>query len=1088
MMNNQTARQVMIERRKLRDRTAREKKRYAVYQKAKLKVENKAQKIIKRALERVAQTRADRIAREILTSDTARFNINSNEFGARVFKKVRERIGDRQITLGTSNGKFRCLNYRNLNKIIESMEMENFGVEESAGDIHYLRAQNIVHSGVLTTERLVNPNELEIRLPWQGDDINGSFFKWFHNTDLDLSELQIFPKNEQLTAEDDSCFVHALKMSGQLTNVQLQSVRHKHITREMSQKKIKEIAESMGLYITVRRPEANGQLRKYGIKNDNPIKLGLIEKHYFIIKKIDVSSYALKNYESIRDLPDWNRIVKRRANGTYMNSNARQIESYEVVKILLENKDALLTEIPLDELYHTLYYKTTPQIEHLEYNDELCLREKSAAQCSGYITEEQAELLNKEQEQKDAEVCPKQPTAKKAGSRRKRRKIRATVKVFFDFETTTDSKIHIPYLVRCSQLKKTFCGPTCGLEMMKALSDKFPDKDLFLVAHNLGYDWRFLEKYLSNISLIERGTSLMRGSGVFRHPNKAQVEHRITVQDSYSFLSCKLSKFGEMFKLPIEKEILPYSIYTNANVDKRYLPLDIVLDNREMFNKKEFEAKLRETGCVDKNDIVDIIKYSAYYCKRDVEVLEKGYNKFAEWMLEVANLDINNFCSAAQLANCVLDNDGVYEDVPQVALHVREFIQRSMVGGRTMSCENMMWWIKETLADFDAVSLYPSAQHRLGGYLKGKPKVLNTTQYEDIKNYDGYFIEIKITKVGKNRKFPLMSRITNTGGRLWTNDMVGRTMHVDKTSLEDLIEFQKVEFEIIRGYYYDEGRNLNLKTVVRKIFEERKRYKKEGNPIEQTFKLLLNSPYGKTLLKPIENEVKYLDFHGETPEKIKGETNKYIAKYYNSVIEFSDMSETRKKVKLAKQIDKHFNHAHCGVEVLSMSKRIMNEVMCLAEDNDIDIYYQDTDSMHIKDAEVKKLAQLFHKKYGRELIGKELGQFHGDFNSDILQGNIVSREAIFLGKKAYLDVLVSDDSPNVEDFHVRLKGIPDTAFKYYCKQHDLTPFQVYEKLYNGEELTFDLVCDGTVPRFMYNKDGSVSSKTLFKRRVKFGKK
>ena len=31
-----------------------------------------------------------------------------------------------------------------------------------------------------------------------------------------------------------------------------------------------------------------------------------------------------------------------------------------------------------------------------------------------------------------------------------------------------------------------------------------------------------------------------------------------------------------------------------------------------------------------------------------------------------------------------------------------------------------------------------------------------------------------------------------------------------------------------------------------------------------------------------------------------------------------------------------------------MSKRVMNEVMCLAEDNELGIKYQDTDSMHIE--------------------------------------------------------------------------------------------------------------------------------------------
>lgn len=34
--------------------------------------------------------------------------------------------------------------------------------------------------------------------------------------------------------------------------------------------------------------------------------------------------------------------------------------------------------------------------------------------------------------------------------------------------------------------------------------------------------------------------------------------------------------------------------------------------------------------------------------------------------------------------------------------------------------------------------------------------------------------------------------------------------------------------------------------------------------------------------------------------------------------------------------------------ILDQSKRLMNEVCCLAEDLGIDIYYTDTDSMHIE--------------------------------------------------------------------------------------------------------------------------------------------
>lgn len=48
----------------------------------------------------------------------------------------------------------------------------------------------------------------------------------------------------------------------------------------------------------------------------------------------------------------------------------------------------------------------------------------------------------------------------------------------------------------------------------------------------------------------------------------------------------------------------------------------------------------------------------------------------------------------------------------------------------------------------------------------------------------------------------------------------------------------------------------------------------------------------------------------------------------------------------------------------------MNEVMCLAEDHGIEIYYQDTDSMHIAKDDIPKLSNIFMTKYNRELIGK----------------------------------------------------------------------------------------------------------------------
>ena len=102
-------------------------------------------------------------------------------------------------------------------------------------------------------------------------------------------------------------------------------------------------------------------------------------------------------------------------------------------------------------------------------------------------------------------------------------------------------------------------------------------------------------------------------------------------------------------------------------------------------------------------------------------------------------------------------------------------------------------------------------------------------------------------------------------------------------------------------------------------------------------------------------------------------------------IESSIKVGDRYYIKKIKSVLNHFNYVHCGVEILSMSKRVMNEVMVLADDNKLNIWYQDTDSMHINYEEVETLAKLFKEKYNRELIGNGMGQFHIDF--DMLNAN-----------------------------------------------------------------------------------------------------
>ena len=82
----------------------------------------------------------------------------------------------------------------------------------------------------------------------------------------------------------------------------------------------------------------------------------------------------------------------------------------------------------------------------------------------------------------------------------------------------------------------------------------------------------------------------------------------------------------------------------------------------------------------------------------------------------------------------------------------------------------------------------------------------------------------------------------------------------------------------------------------------------------------------------------------------------------------------------------------------------MNEVMTLAEDEGLNIWYQDTDSMHMNYEEVEVLALAFKNKYNRDLIGEDMSQFHIDFDLDgaAEKADIYSTESYCLAKQNIL--------------------------------------------------------------------------------------
>lgn len=916
--------------------------------------------------------------------------------------------------------------------------------------------------------------------------ISGAFFPYINKSKIHLLRQGIFSKFDQ---EDYkiNCLILCFLNANFPTEI-IEKLKLFVKDRVVPKKDLKLIAENTKTKIILHSFRTqNDKTHKDSEKvqkevfdskeNKYTIEIGYInqfdnsEGHYFLIEDTIYSSYSIENYDSIKDEKEFHNIVGK-TDGKYKRSKERKINTMKAINIMLKNKDTFFTPISLEQhnVAATQYYSNF---------------DKSAINAINHDST------------KDKPIIPK---CKKEDQK--------TLNIFFDFETYAHSKTkeHIPYLCAFTseklKLSKSFRGEDCGLQMLKYLlfiyRKDYKNYIFNMIAHNVSYDFNFIVRHLTRIdSQISNGKNIYAISAQFN-------EMKLYFKDSYKMISSPLSEFGNMFKLDQQKEIMCYDIYNEKTIIKESYSLDKI---KKKFSEEEYNLFIKNVekwNLLKPRNRFNHIEYSQNYCIIDCEVLEKGYNKFSEMVKDAIKMEVNDFLTSAALADNYLINELCYEGCFSICGIVRMFIQSCVVGGRCMTADNKPQYFEEQINDFDAVSLYPSAMNRIPGFLKGHPKLIeNIPDYIALKkkNYDGYFVEVEFKNgLPKKRAFPLLSYVNKDGIRIFSNDV--KTARVDKFCLEDVIKYHEVKEEDIiikQGYYFNEGRNNKINEIIKKIFESRLKYKDEKNPIEQIFKLIMNSSYGKTILKDQESEV-----------KIFTDINKFevfLSINYNWIKYYNFITDKIIRVEMHKTIDNHYNRAHIGSEILSMSKRIMNEVMCLAEDNKINIYYQDTDSMHLKNCDIETLKKLFKNKYNRELSGENMGQFHTDFSFYDKNGvkrkdvkNIISVKLIALGKKCYIDKLrgelpnkdniyptVEEEKNFIYDYHIRLKGIPNNSIFNYVEKNKLeSPLQIYENLYKGKKITFDLLCDGLKARFKFDaKNYKISSLSQFDREIYF---
>ena len=122
---------------------------------------------------------------------------------------------------------------------------------------------------------------------------------------------------------------------------------------------------------------------------------------------------------------------------------------------------------------------------------------------------------------------------------------------------------------------------------------------------------------------------------------------------------------------------------------------------------------------------------------------------------------------------------------------------------------------------------------------------------------------------------------------------------------------------------------------------------------------------------------------------------------------------------------------------VSYSKLMMNRLLSLCQQLNIKVYYSDTDSMFIDRKGLERLKAAMRDKYGFEIDGSDMGQFHTDLEFEggwerratdgMLvpttrepEGEIYVEKGVFIAKKTYLLRLKDQAGQSVYQF--RSKG------------------------------------------------------------------
>lgn len=907
-------------------------------------------------------------------------------------------------------------------------------------------------------EKLENKRQTDVRK-------NSAFFNYINKTDIDLTNYQIYNENDK--EDDKACLIYVLEKNG-IENSLIQELLLQLGPQQTSfpLSKMSDVAKLIKRNITIHYyDEKTERMRdnlKYKSSPEDPIlEIAHFKNHFFLYERTKYTKFYIENKKEL----DETTTHEKRFSYTrkFNSSNPTFLMSLHLV-VKMFQLGMFSDYTTKNNMLVSNNYIVEPSLNNMEINQEEFKFEK------GYKDEEDKSLHIFADCEADVVSSDKHEL------------------IAFGFSCNGEyhSYYYMDTMEELVEKIKSGISRICQRYGVKVVN-KEQNKNVIVWFHNLKYDSFLLQNLLySNAECVKDGQ-------VYSKQFYMNYGIKVEFRDSYKHFGGKLSEAPETFNLSNrKKEAIGYTYHTKFNMRSHMCKVEEYMIHVRPEDRHLLRENIDNDFKYNKvEDTFDASEYYLYYLKYDVIVLEDAMNAYRKLIKQITNLDAFNFLTISSIAHNYVKSNGAYDGLFHTRGCLREFIQRSIKGGRVyVNPEFQCKEINERIEDFDAVSLYPSAMKRLcdeyglplGEILQGEQQTHN---YYESKTW--YIVKIMLKSIRKTQQIPCISVKTHEGLMKYINHVEEPTiLYVDKTTLNDYIKFHDIEYDIIEGVYWDNGFNKKLGSLIINLHNERCKYKKTNKPLATVIKLIMNSIYGKTgqkssdtkiVFKSIDNYKQYIYDHFSTIRSIEPNT-------FN--------------VKITKQsYDNSYSLNYVASSILSMSKRLMNEVFSVMNDEKMHVYYTDTDSIHMLQKDVLQLGKKYNEAHGRDLIGKNLGQFHTDFEMEGCK-DVFSIKHIPIQPKMYLDVLQGTDEKTGEvkyDTHVRIKGITQAGIKNQIdtimKKERLNEIDATTELFNrirdGKRIKFIMNPTEFNVSFEFDKDGISTRKTReFVRVVKLG--